>query len=925
MKRPNILKFIGRSLLIGTALCLTTVAFAAVPPPAETPAKIVVNGRTSTAIDIKIVKVGQELPDTFSAPQCKSIPGYDWYVSEHFALRSEVDEKQSRDYLFIAELAYPHYVWIFGREPAGTGTKRIALSFSKNLDRLKKASDIDAGGVGWRGGGGGVTMWGNGLSYNYPGGGLRAHKRGLVMHENLHAFHMALNGFGNGLKGWPVWFFEGIAYALEQHVYDPEKKQLTVMVLDRVAGNNYTDSGLAYLRESFIEAEELWLGKEGVGYKPDVYQLWMQFLWSDVDRQMRHRVWLDESMARGPDVPKAEFDREIMPRLFNVPALNKAWRSWVAERQNSFHWVDWGFEQDGDTLWSYGYPNWARYAQKNVNLLLKDKAETDDPFGMDWPIYAGKPPTVGEVKRGAREPSVGCVIDFSRAIKHSAGWGLGGLGFGVGGAGKRDGGKKSNVDQEHLDIVIAHIGRRDKAHLLLDGSTIGLPKSTEKFTPEFLDAAVKGDQSIGVTVKVTARAVDILLRTGPADAMQTHRTSVAITPGTRKRILEKPWCVLSKGTYHGFTLFPDVLRVGTRDYTQPAPPGRARFLPTDETYRLYRAAWRLGDRAPRSLRSLRSGMVACAGSPLPEQERALARFHSAIGSVAKDVAACRDKALAEQALADLLGLDLQFESAAGDEAGELVLAARVSSRHKDALKGQLALDVLPAKTSLSPVPPSPLVVSAAKVIDKTWRLRIPAQDQSCLEFTATATAEWNGMTARVARSRSLYPSVARWWTLGPFENKGDGLKDTVLAPETEPVDLAKSYVGKGGRRIEWQKKERPAALSPRLPFVLHFGNSRNAAAYALTWIDSPTARDAVLAVGSDDGVVAWLNDERVHANLAHRGHVAKSDKIPVKLKKGHNKLLLKITQAWGGWATSAHVLDRDGNEITGLRYILDPE
>jgi len=916
-------KFVRHALLIGATACLATVTFAAVPPPSETPAKIVVNGRTSTAIDIKIVKVGQDLPDTFSAPKCRSIPGYDWYVSEHFALRSEVDEKQSRDYLFIAELAYPHYVWIFGREPAGTGTKRIALSFSKNLERLKKASDVDE--QYWRGGGGGVTMWGNGLSYNYPGGGLRAHKRGLVMHENLHAFHMALNGIGNGLKGWPVWFFEGITYALEQHVYDPEKKQLTVMVLDRVAGNNYTDSGLAYLRENFIEAEELWRGKEGVDYKPAVYQLWMQFLWSDVDRQMRHRVWLNERMARGPDVPKVEFDKEVMPRLFNVPALNRAWRNWVTERRNSFHWVDWGFEQDGDTLWSYGYPNWARYAQKNVNLLLKDRAKTDDPFVMDWPVYAEKPPTVGEVRRGGSEPSVGCVIDFSRAIKHSAGWGLGGLGFGVGGTGKREGGKKSNADQEHLDIVIAHIGRRDKAHLLLDGSTIGLPKTTETFSAEFLDAAVKGDQSIGVTVKVTARAVDIFLRTGPADAMQAHRTSVALRPETRKRIIEKPWCVLSKGTYHGFTLFPDVHRVGTRDYAQPAPPGRTRFLPTDETYRLYRASWRLGGRAPRSLRSLRSDMVACAGKPLTEQEKALARFHSEIARVAKDVARCRDKARAELAMADLLGLDLQFATAAGDEAGELVLTARVSSRHRDTLSGQLALDVSPVKSSLSLGAPSPLVVSTAKDTGETWRLKIPPQDQSCLKFMATAVVKWDGITACVEQSRSLYPSVPRWWTLGPFENQGDGLKDTVLAPETEPVDLAKSYAGKGGRRIKWQKKERPATLSPTSPFVLHFGDSRNAAAYALTWIDSPTARDAVLAVGSDDGIVAWLNDKRVHANLAHRGHVAKSDKVPVRLKAGRNKLLLKVTQAWGGWATSAYVLDKGGSEITGLRYILDPK
>jgi hypothetical protein len=882
-----------------------------------------VNGRTSTAVDIKIVKVGQELPDTLSAPKIKSIRGYDWYVSEHFALRSEVDEKQSRDYLVMSELAYPHFVWIFGGEPAGIETKRIALSFSKSLQRLKNASDIDVGGVGWRGGGGGVTLHINRVSYNYPGGGLRSHKRGLVMHENLHAFHM--NRTGRTSDDLPVWFYEGITHALEQHVYDPEKRQLTILVLDRLSGNNYTDSGLADLREDFVEAEQFWLGKEGMGYKPNIYQLWMQFLWSDLDRQMRHRVWLNERNARDQRVSRADFDKAIMPQLFDVSALNKAWRKWVDERQNTFHYVDWGFEQEADTLWSYGYPNWARFAQKNVNLLLKDKVETNDPFIMDWPVYATKPPTVGEVERGVREPSVGCVINFSRAMHYSGDWGEAGFGFGVGGTGRRADGKKSNVDQEHLDILIMHLGKKDKAHLLLDGSTIGLPRITERFTPAFQSAAVTGNQSIGLTVKVKAKSIEIVLRTGPSDAMQTHRTSVAITQEARKRILSRPWCVLSKGTHHGFTLFPDVYRAGTRDYAKPEPAGRTRFLPTDETYRLYRAAWRLGDQAPRSLLALRSDMIACAGKPLLEQEKALARFNAKIANVVKAVAGCPDKERAESAVADILGLDLQFKAEAGAEEGEVVLTSLVSSRLNEPLKGQVALTVSPAKPGLLSGSPAPIVVSATGDAGRTWKLEIAGREQSCMEVTATATLAWNGMTARVKKNQRLYPSVPRWWTLGPFDNKGDGTVNTVLPPETEQIDLAKSYAGKGGKRIAWQKREWPVTLQPTSHFVLNFGDNRNSAAYALTWIDSPTAREAILAVGSDDGVVVWLNDERVHANLVHRGHESKSDKIPVKLKAGRNKLLLKATQAWGGWLASAHVLDKDGRELTGLSYILEPD
>ncbi|MHC4501952.1 MAG: hypothetical protein ACYTFI_01495 [Planctomycetota bacterium] len=897
------------------------VSQAAVPPPSATPAKIIVNGRTSTAVDIKIMNVGQQLPKTFSAPKVKSIRGYDWYVSQHFALRSEVSDKESRDYLTISELAYPHCVWMFGGAPAGSDSTRIALSFSKSLDRLKKASDIDVGGVGWRGGGGGVTLHGNWVSYNYPGGGLRAHKRGLVMHENLHAFQMAL--MRRALGRTPVWFFEGITHAIEQHVYDPVKKQLTVMVLDRVAGNNYTDSGLADLRKDFVEAEQFWLGKEGMGYQPDIYQLWMQFLWSDIDRQMRHRVWLKECIARDPGVSREAFSSKIMPELFNVDRLNNDWRAWIAERQNSFHWVDWGFEQEADKLVSYGWPNWGRYAQKNVNLLLKDRPETDDPFVMDWPVYAERPATIGEVKRGVAEPAVGCEIDFSRTFKRHGGRGLAGLGFGVGGTGKRKNGK-SNVDQEHFDIVLAHVGRKDKAHLLLDGSTLGLPSKTEKFEPAFLDAVAKARKCVGVTVKVAPQALEIALRSGEGDAMRTHRTRVPIAPKVRTRILSRPWCVLSKGSYHGFTIFPDVNRDQRDDYATPAPAGRTRFLPTAETCRLYHAAWRLGNQAPASLIALRDNLASSAARSQAVQREAQARFWKVLPEVAADIGRCRDKQRAGEALAHLLGLDLQFRAEPGRASGEAVLTASLTSRHHDLLKGHLHLSVAPEKP-LDLGEATALTVTSEQGFTKTWRVRVPAQHQSSMAATVVATITWQGMTARLERQQSLYPSVPRWYTLSPLDNKGDGRKDTVLPPEEEPIDLTKSYIGKGGKRVSWRKRERPAGLSPARPFVVSFGGARNAAAYAVTWFDSPVARDAVLGIGSDDGVVAWLNDKRVHRNLVHRGHVAKGDKVPVKLKAGRNKLLLKVTQAWGGWCTSVHVLDTEGNEFTDLTYSLGPE
>ena len=50
--------FLRTSFVFVQITCFAMVTLAEVPPPPQTPAKMVVSGRTSTAVDIKIVKTG---------------------------------------------------------------------------------------------------------------------------------------------------------------------------------------------------------------------------------------------------------------------------------------------------------------------------------------------------------------------------------------------------------------------------------------------------------------------------------------------------------------------------------------------------------------------------------------------------------------------------------------------------------------------------------------------------------------------------------------------------------------------------------------------------------------------------------------------------------------------------------------------------
>ena len=108
----------------------------------------------------------------------------------------------------------------------------------------------------------------------------------------------------------------------------------------------------------------------------------------------------------------------------------------------------------------------------------------------------------------------------------------------------------------------------------------------------------------------------------------------------------------------------------------------------------------------------------------------------------------------------------------------------------------------------------------------------------------------------------------------------------------------------------------------------------NVAAYAGVWVHSPTARDIILDtpdhmvdlhVGSDDGVRVWLNGEEILNVDQHRPWKADENHVSaVKLRRGWNRLVIKVTQRSWEWAMSARFLSTAGNPISDLSYGYEP-
>jgi len=151
------------------------------------------------------------------------------------------------------------------------------------------------------------------------------------------------------------------------------------------------------------------------------------------------------------------------------------------------------------------------------------------------------------------------------------------------------------------------------------------------------------------------------------------------------------------------------------------------------------------------------------------------------------------------------------------------------------------------------------------------------------------------------------PFIRDWLVCGPYRRTGVvgaiAVFDLAFGPE-KPGEAVKWYAAPPGDTIN---------------LMGFFPNQTDCVAYLKAEIIAPQATDAILLMGSDDGIKAWLNGTEVHSNNVDRGQVVDQDMAPIKLKQGPNELLLKITQGGGGWSVCTRIVGPDGLVIEDLR------
>ena len=157
------------------------------------------------------------------------------------------------------------------------------------------------------------------------------------------------------------------------------------------------------------------------------------------------------------------------------------------------------------------------------------------------------------------------------------------------------------------------------------------------------------------------------------------------------------------------------------------------------------------------------------------------------------------------------------------------------------------------------------------------------------KVTPELTAELQAWEKTVAEKVKSVAKLSPWHALGPFKAANfDAAFATDFGAEKE-IDLKKQY-----KNQKWREAKQYVDGKP------HAFNGDNTALYLFRNLQVDAATKLSLSLGSDDGIIVWVNGKKVLNKKVLRGVAPDQEKITVDLKAGDNQLLMKIANASGG-------------------------
>ena len=153
--------------------------------------------------------------------------------------------------------------------------------------------------------------------------------------------------------------------------------------------------------------------------------------------------------------------------------------------------------------------------------------------------------------------------------------------------------------------------------------------------------------------------------------------------------------------------------------------------------------------------------------------------------------------------------------------------------------------------------------------------------------------------------------VTHWRVAGPFPKDVKTLGRKIRLPEKK-LDYSQTWIF-GKDTVKWQPVTTGTAWGI-VRFDRLFGKIPGVA-YAATELTLPANKWLRFKIGSNDGVVCWVNGKKIYEHPVSRRLSVDEDQVAVRLKKGKNLILLKVTNEGSHWSACLRVCNANGEPL----------
>ena len=203
------------------------------------------------------------------------------------------------------------------------------------------------------------------------------------------------------------------------------------------------------------------------------------------------------------------------------------------------------------------------------------------------------------------------------------------------------------------------------------------------------------------------------------------------------------------------------------------------------------------------------------------------------------------------------------------------------------------------------------------------------------DFEFLTLAAWRGLgicdLEKIVVKGSDLEAIARRFRKHPDEygSYGQGnrtwlLKGPFPKGEEESVDPEdpKALPGRNGWSV-------PVYFyDDKIDLAKYFRRPKDCVVYAFANFEVPRGGRAELWVGSDEGLVVWMDGRKVYEFHGRRRHHLPNDRVPIELEEGVHSLLVRAEQSYGRFSFSVNICEPEhdpryaGNRVRGLKFFV---